>query len=397
MLDFGVGYLSYGLNHVCLYRCTVAQGGRLASRARLFLPANCKAPAKEEWSEEALQDVSWAVDVGADFIFAGGLRSANDVKTLRKRIAGGSAADESEDAASDPKHQTKKSGQDIQLVARIESLDAMDALDDILLEADGVVFCAGELEADILCNASDHGPGFQSAACKVAMAQKLVIAKGNMCGKPVVLGSALLPTYSTRGRPEATNPTPVSDGGAVWAVEAAARGPSQMEQAGVLNAVLDGVDSFMLTAETTTGLRPPLAVHWLHGCLTEAEAVFDHWEFYKMIHASTAQPLSPNETVASAAVATAHEQNAALIVVVTHTGVAARYVAKYRPKVPVLLVCESHRICRQAYLSRGLIPMIGRLSGQNVDTTLSNAVGLAESETALFHSCAKRLRAVEFS
>ena len=60
-----------------------------------------------------------------------------------------------------------------------------------------------------------------------------------------------------------------------------------------------------------------------------------------------------------AAVAAAHEQEAALIIVVTHTGIAGRLVVKYRPKVPVLLsVCESHRVCRQAYLCRGLIPMV---------------------------------------
>eukprot|EP01051_Picozoa_sp_SAG22_P008288 SAG22_NODE_623_length_8459_cov_39.989474_2_plen_394_part_00 len=342
------------------------------------------------WGDDILADARWAVDAGADFIFASGIRSANDVDTLRQHMLnpdglpandGGGDGDggdsDGEDGGKPPA--TVMSGHDIQVLAKIENVDAVRDIDEILRVSDGVVLCKAELEADLLCIEAAHAPGFHAAACKVAMAQKLVIAKANLAGKPVALGSPLLPTYSTRGRPSATSATPLSESGAVWAVEAAANGPCQAEQAEIVNCVLDGVDSFVLTAETTTGLRPPAAVHWLHGCIAEAETIVDHFGGYNLVKDATSLPLSPNEAVAAAAVSAAHDQEAALIIVVTYTGIAGRFVSKYRPKVPVLLVTESHRICRQAYLSRGLIPMVGRLTGQDVDTTLKDAVGLAET------------------
>jgi pyruvate kinase len=251
-------------------------------------------------------------------------------------------------------------GQAIQLIAKIETPEAVESIDAILAASDGVYFCKAELEAELSCRSGANSAGFQSEACKVAIAQKLVIAKANLAGKPVMIGSPLLASLSTRGRPDAEIPTPLSADGASWAVEAAVNGPTQAEQIEMMNSVLDGADSFALTAETSTGLRPATAVHWLHGCILEAEAVMDHWSSYKNLVRSTELPISAHEAVAAAAVAAAHEQRAALIIVVTTTGLAGRFVAKYRPNVPVLLVCESHRVCRQAYLSRGLVPMVRR-------------------------------------
>jgi pyruvate kinase len=83
--------------------------------------------------------------------------------------------------------------------------------------------------------------------------------------------------------------------------------------------------------------------------------------------------------VACAAVAAAHEQGAKLIVVLTDGGLIARMVSKFQPVPPVLVVCESDRVCRQAYISRGVIPMVAKLRKKGLQAALQQSLALAKT------------------
>ena len=100
------------------------------------------------------------------------------------------------------------------------------------------------------------------------------------------------------------------------------------------------------------------AINRLHELCLEGESIIDSKAISARLRREIDTPLYSQEAVAVAAVAAAHDQQAVLIVVLTGAGLMGRLVAKYHPVPPVLLVCESDRVARQAYLSRGLAPMV---------------------------------------
>ena len=96
----------------------------------------------------------------------------------------------------------------------------------------------------------------------------------------------------------------------------------------------------------------------MHEICLEGESIIDSKAISAQLRSEINAPLHSQEAVAVAAVAAAHDQQAVLIVVLTGAGLMGRLIAKYHPVPPVLLVCESDRVARQAYLSRGLAPMV---------------------------------------
>ena len=102
-------------------------------------------------------------------------------------------------------------------------------------------------------------------------------------------------------------------------------------------------------------------INRVHEICLEGESIIDSKAISARLRSEIDAPLYSQEAVAVAAVAAAHDQQAVLIVVLTGAGLMGRLIAKYHPVPPVLLVCESDRVARQAYLSRGLAPMVRTL------------------------------------
>ena len=100
------------------------------------------------------------------------------------------------------------------------------------------------------------------------------------------------------------------------------------------------------------------AINRLHELCLEGESIIDSKAISARLRSEINAPLHSQEAVAVAAVAAAHDQQAVLIVVLTGAGLMGRLIAKCHPVPPVLVVCESDRVARQAYLSRGLAPMV---------------------------------------
>ena len=362
-------------------RCTVVRPGKLTARTRVFLPSEIIAelPAL---SEKDLADLRWAVEAGADAVVVPCVRSAEHMEAARA-----AAAAATEDGT----------GAQMQMFAKIECAEAVEHFNGILGASDGIYIARTELAAEI-------------GAVKAVLVQKMMIAKANKCGKPVVCGSPLLGSMCARRVQPKRAGAKAEDESGLPPVGEAPELP-RPEVSDVANALIDGADGLMLTYETSVGawpvevplpwhLRRPVllfsradcaavclfifvylfqAINRMHELCLESESVIDSKAISARLRAEIDSPLHSQEAVAAAAVAAAHDQQAVLIVVLTGAGLMGRLVAKYHPVPPVLLVCESDRVARQAYLSRGLAPMVSRIRKRGVDVAIEHALVLAKT------------------
>lgn len=122
------------------------------------------------------------------------------------------------------------------------------------------------------------------------------------------------------------------------------------------NAVLDGADCVMLSGETAKGNYPIDAVKTMHEICKLAETVICYPAVFNDLRSLTALPTETTETVACAAVAAAHEQNAGCIIVLSKSGNSARLISKYRPRAPIIVVTRNYQTARQVHLHRGCFP-----------------------------------------
>lgn len=143
---------------------------------------------------------------------------------------------------------------------------------------------------------------------KVFLAQKWMIDKANIAGKPVVTATQMLESMTKKPR------------------------PTRAEASDVANAVLDGTDVVMLSGETAGGDYPIQSVQVMARICCEAEKMLDYKRLYEDIKTHTKGPLDTAESIAASAVGAAQDLPIDLIIVLTDTGKIARLVAKYRPR-----------------------------------------------------------------
>lgn len=173
--------------------------------------------------------------------------------------------------------------------------------------------------------------GMEIAPEKVFIAQKWMIEKANLAGKPVVTATQMLESMIKAPR------------------------PTRAEASDVANAVLDGTDCVMLSGETANGDYPLNAVTIMAKICVEAEKMIDYKRLFQDLRIYTPQPFATSESIASAAVSTVLDLGLDLIIVITDTGKIARQVAKYRPPVPILACSVSMPVIKQLNTSRGVL------------------------------------------
>eukprot|EP00834_Sanchytrium_tribonematis_P002087 NODE_58_length_28395_cov_1.465720.p16 type:complete len:246 gc:universal NODE_58_length_28395_cov_1.465720:2408-1671(-) len=169
---------------------------------------------------------------------------------------------------------------------------------------------------------------------KVFVAQKMMIAKCNIIGKPVICATQMLESMTNSPR------------------------PTRAECSDVANAVLDGADCVMLSGETAKGKFPVESVKMMHQLCVEGESSVCYPPLFLAIQSCQKVMLETSETIASSAVNACIEQQVSAIVVLTTTGTTARLVAKYRPQVPIITVTKSASTARQCHLYRGCYPVL---------------------------------------
>jgi len=278
-------------------RCRVVVGGELDSHKGINVPSrSIGAPAL---SDKDREDLEFGLSRGVDYVALSFVRSAEDVRKAREIVS--------------------VRGGDVALIAKIERRAALDRIDEIMDEVDGIMVARGDLGVEIPIE-------------QIPRVQKTLIEKANRAGKPVITATQML-------RSMVDNPR-----------------PTRAEVTDVANAVLDGSDAVMLSEETAVGRFPVDAVRMMARIVAEAESSFpfDAW-------ASRLDPGVPAETeaaVAHSACRIASEIEAAAIITFTQSGITARLVARYRPSQPVVALTPNPRTYRRLAMVWGSLAVL---------------------------------------
>ncbi len=283
----------------------VGRGGMLLGRQGVTLPG---APIRGGALTDADRvDVEFAVGQGVDYLGLSFIHDADDLIEARQ-------------AASE--HGVYVPG----LIAKIERPEALEHLEEIAEQADGVMVARGDL-------------GVQLPPERVPRAQKRIISVANRTGLPVITATQMLESMITQ--PVAT----------------------RAETSDVANAVWDGTDAVMLSAETAVGKYPIEAVQTMDRIIREVEKEGP----VRSAAAATPVPIQPDDpdpthkfadAIARAAYALSDQTPAEHIVVFTQTGYAVRRVAKYRPFPPIIGVASDERTARRLNLIWGVKSLV---------------------------------------
>lgn len=252
-------------------------------------------------SEKDRKDLEFAVDYDLDMVFASFIRRGSDVRTIREILG--------------------EKGAHIKIISKIENHQGVMNFDEILKESDGIMVARGDL-------------GIEIPAPQVFMAQKMMIAKCNIAGKPSICATQMLESMIVNNR------------------------PTRAEVSDVANAVLDGADCVMLSGETAKGAYPIEAVTMMAETSFLAEQSISYIPLFNEMRSLTQVPTDTSETVAMAAVSASLEQQAGAILLMSTSGNTARLVSKYRPRCPILTITRDAHTARDVHLYRGCYPFL---------------------------------------
>ena len=286
--------------------CEIENGGKLGQQKGINIPEPFKSNLPSI-TEQDRKDLEFAADIGVDFIFASFIRSRKDVIAVREALG--------------------PNGKNVQIISKVENKEGCDNFDEILQESDGIMVARGDL-------------GIEIPAHTVFLAQKHMISRCNIAGKPVICATQMLESMVENPR------------------------PTRAEVSDVANAVLDGADAVMLSGETAKGNFPFKAVDMMSDICKEAEVAIDYDSFFRQIRGSNKKYGIPTnfpmslETIATSAVVASLEINAPAIVVFSYTGTMVKALAKYRPSCPIFCVTSNKQTANSILLHRGVIPIL---------------------------------------
>lgn len=273
----------------------VVVGGELKSRKGVNLP-DVKI-SMSSLTEKDLKDLEFGLKVGVDFVAMSFVRSARDIQDVISRI--------------------RATGSNAAVIAKIEKPEAIDVIDEIIEEADGIMVARGDL-------------GIEIPSERVPLIQKKIIERCRVAGKPVITATQMLDSMIVN--PRAT----------------------RAESSDVANAVLDGTDAVMLSGETAAGKYPVEAVRTMVKIIRTVEENTSGLYYSLEYRKPDWKEKQIIESLAYSCVTIAEHVEAKAIATITHSGNTARRIAKFRPAVPIVAFTESKIVRRQLNLVWGV-------------------------------------------
>jgi len=276
-------------------RCKVVVGGMLAPKRGVNIPGvRLNVPSI---TDEDLSHLLFGLEHGVDFVALSFVREVGNVRQVRQFL--------------------RARGADVPLIAKIEKHEAVDNIDEIIAEADGIMVARGDLGVEIPLK-------------RVPLVQKEIISKCNRVGKPVIVATQMLQSMVH---------SPF---------------PTRAEVSDVANAILDGTDAIMLSGETAIGKYPKEATLMMRQIALETEMALP----YHRILSEKTETVMPqtDDAISYAACHIAEQLGAAGIIAYTTSGSTAQRVAKYRPKAPILAIAPKDSVRKKLALYWGVYP-----------------------------------------
>ena len=276
--------------------CEVLNGGMLGEHKGINLPG--VALSIPALTPKDRKDLEFGLDHGVDAVALSFVRTAADVTEVKRIIA------------------SHKS--DVPVIAKLEKPQAIDHLEEILQVADGVMVARGDL-------------GVEMAPEKVPVIQKHVIRQAAAWRKPVITATQMLESMIENPR------------------------PTRAEASDVANAIFDGTDAVMLSAETASGQYPRESVSIMARIVVEAECNMS--DFVQFRRRREHHSLSVAETICESIAHSAEDLPMGAIAIFTETGNTARMISKYRPKAPIYAFTHMATVVQRMNLYWGVHPV----------------------------------------
>jgi pyruvate kinase len=239
-----------------------------------------------------MRDLAFGLGMGVDYVAVSFVREAGDIERIRRWM--------------------QKRGRAVPVIAKIEKPEALENIDEILDVSDGIMIARGDL-------------GVEVSPERVPLLQKELINRANNRGKLVITATQMLESMKEHLR------------------------PTRAEATDVANAVIDGTDALMLSAETATGAYPEAAFSMMDRIITVTEQTEEIVSCYERGN-------SYAEALADAACRAAEDVGAKVLVAFTRSGFTARLVSKFRPAVPVIAFTPDKAVLGRLPLSWGVVP-----------------------------------------
>lgn len=269
----------------------VIYGGILKNRKGMNLPG-VNLPV-EAMTPKDKEDLVFGLQNNVDFVALSFVRHGKDIRQLREMI--------------------EKAGSNAKIVAKIEMLEALDNLEEIVRLSDVVMVARGDLAVEV-------------GQSRLPRSQKRIIELCNQLGKPVITATQMLDSMVENPR------------------------PTRAEITDVANAVLDGTDALMLSAESASGKHPFKAIRTMHEIVLEVEK--NEENYYKI--SLDNELLSTPAAIAASSALSALKLNASAIVCLTTSGKTAQIISSFRPKAQIVAITTEIDVLNRLEITWGL-------------------------------------------
>jgi pyruvate kinase len=302
--------------------CVVECGGELLSGKKVNLPGvSLDLPPLHP---DDVEDLRLAAALGADFVAASFIRDGEDMLAVRRAL-------------------DEVGASHLGVIAKIETQQGVTHADEILRASDGLMVARGDL-------------GVELPAEEVPLVQKDLISKCLEAGKPVITATQMLESMVTKAR------------------------PTRAEVSDVANAIFDGSDAVMLSAETAVGRYPLEAVRTMARIAERTEEALPFRE--RLARRATASATTVTDAISYTTAVAAQNLGAAAILSVTETGLTARMVAKYRPQNQILAATAEPAVIHRLSVVWGVRPLLVP-KGDSIEATIDAALRAALGAKAI--------------